>query len=90
MREARLLTSRRAARKAFQCRVPARVPRIVVCAPCAPFVPGCAPLYLLENKEKRNNVKLYARRVLIMDSCDQLVPEWLNVVSGVVDSGDLP
>ena len=53
-------------------------------------MPRCAPLYLLENKEKRNNVKLYARRVLIMDSCDQLVPEWLNVVSGVVDSGDLP
>jgi molecular chaperone HtpG len=53
------------------------------------YVPG-RPQFDLFEPDSKHGVRLHVRRVLVMESCEELVPRWLRFVRGVVDSEDLP
>jgi len=53
------------------------------------YVPRERP-FELKLGMKHKGIRLYVKRVLIMEECDELVPEWMRFVVGVVDSDDLP
>ena len=53
------------------------------------FVPSVKPLDLF-HPDRKHGVKLYVKRVFIMDQCDGLVPQWLRFLRGLVDSEDMP
>ena len=52
------------------------------------FVPKHPPFDL--NAQQQRGVRLFVKRVFIMDRCEELVPQWLRFVRGVIDSDDLP
>lgn len=53
------------------------------------YLPARAPFDLYD-RERRHGIKLYVRRVFIMDDAEQLMPQYLRFVRGVIDSSDLP
>ena len=53
------------------------------------FVPKEAP-FDLDDPRKQRGVRLFVKRVLVMEDCDAVLPQWLRFVRGLVDSDDLP
>jgi molecular chaperone HtpG len=54
------------------------------------YLPSRPPYNFMPNESKKNVMKLYVKRVFIMDNCEDLLPEYLRFIRGVVDSEDLP
>ena len=57
---------------------------------CLLYIPEQPPMDMFETQSKKNNIKLYVKKVFIMDDYDELVPEWLKFMKGIVDSNDIP
>jgi molecular chaperone HtpG len=54
------------------------------------YLPGKAPLDFMLQRDERHGLKLYVKRVFIMDAAEQLLPHYLRMMRGVLDSSDLP
>ena len=54
------------------------------------YIPGKAPLDLYDNRERNQGVKLYVKRIFIMEATEKLMPQYLRFVKGIIDSSDLP
>jgi len=54
------------------------------------YVPSKAPMDMMMQRDERRGLRLYVKRVFIMDAAEQLLPHYLRFIRGVVDSDDLP
>ena len=54
------------------------------------YVPSQAPMDMMMQRDERHGLRLYVKRVFIMDAAEQLLPHYLRFIRGVVDSDDLP
>ena len=54
------------------------------------YVPSKAPMDMMMQRDERHGLRLYVKRVFIMDAAEQLLPHYLRFMRGVIDSGDLP
>jgi molecular chaperone HtpG len=54
------------------------------------YVPSKAPMDMMMQRDERHGLRLYVKRVFIMDAAEQLLPHYLRFMRGVVDSDDLP
>jgi len=54
------------------------------------YVPSKAPMDMMMQRDERHGLRLYVKRVFIMDAAEQLLPHYLRFIRGVIDSDDLP
>ena len=54
------------------------------------YIPASPPFDMFQTNKEVKNIKLYVKRVFIMDNCEDLVPDWLSFIRGLVDCSDLP